>query len=447
MTLDDEHAGRVAIIGAGPAGLFAAKQLAEAGINSVLLNRDIKPGGLAEYGIYPDKIRIKEGLRTQFNEILRNPRITYYGNTPIGEGFPMKLADFRQLGFDAILIAVGAQATKRLGLPGEDCPGVYHAKELVYHYNHLPPYATQSFPIGKRVVVVGVGNVMTDVVRYLMALPQVQEITTVARRGLAEVKFDKNELKPILCELDFADFETEVARITPAMNAIGQDSQQQLTEIAGAYKNTEPKPIHPKWRLRFLSSPAAILCDGSTLHGVRLEENRLEQTPAGTIARGTGHFVDLPADTLIFAIGDQVDSQLGLPVTHNQFPLSENPHYPVSGTAYELQGVNNPGSEFEGFFVCGWSRNASSGMVGIARKEGINAAKAILAYLQEKSDQSQVTPSKFELALHRAGYAFVKMTDLSKLEVAEKQKAQALDLSEYKFDTAAEMLQIINLPK
>jgi NADPH-dependent glutamate synthase beta chain and related oxidoreductases len=446
MTLDN-NAAQVAIIGAGPAGLFAAKQLAEAGIHSILLNRDIKPGGLAEYGIYPDKLRIKEGLRTQFTEILHNPLVTYFGNVSVGTENPLKLADLRSMGFAATLIAAGAQSTKRLGLPGEDCPSVYHAKELVYHYNHLPPYATQSFPIGKKVIVVGVGNVMTDIVRYLLTQPQVQEITTIARRGLAEVKFDRAELKPIVGDLDYADFEAEVARIAPIMQAIGQDPAQHLDEIAGTWQSAEPKSAQPKWHLRFLSSPSAILCDQGILRGVRLEENRLEAAAEGTTAIGTGHFIDLPADTLVFAIGDQVDGQLGLPMSQNQFPLSQRPLYPVGNAAYELQGVDEKNGPTAGTFVCGWSRNASSGMVGIARKEGNNAAKAIQAYLQAQGSLPGVDPSTVAAKLSQAGYTAVQLADLGRLEAVEKEKAQALGLSEFKFDTAAEMLQVMGLSK
>ena len=130
----------VAIIGAGPAGLFAARGLAKAGVQVALINRDIKPGGLAEYGIYPNKHKMKEGLRRQFRKVLEDPLIRYFGNLSIGLDDDLTLKDLQALGFDAILVSVGAQGTKWLGLPGEDLEGVYHAKDIVYHYNQLPPF-------------------------------------------------------------------------------------------------------------------------------------------------------------------------------------------------------------------------------------------------------------------------------------------------------------------
>jgi len=115
----------VAVIGAGPAGLFAARQLAQAGVNVALINRDIKAGGLAEYGIYPDKYKMKDGLRKQFRQILELPNIEYIGNVNISREGPLSFEDLQAMGFDAILVTVGAQGTKWLGLPGEDLQGVY----------------------------------------------------------------------------------------------------------------------------------------------------------------------------------------------------------------------------------------------------------------------------------------------------------------------------------
>ena len=156
----------VAVIGAGPAGLFASRQLAADGALVVLLNRDIKPGGLAEYGIYPSKHKMKEGLRKQFRQILQITEIEYYGNVIVGQAGDLSLSDLRTAGFQAVLAAAGAQGTKWLGLPGEELPkGVYHAKDLVYHYNKLPPYSQQEFHIGRRVALIGVGNVMLDIAR------------------------------------------------------------------------------------------------------------------------------------------------------------------------------------------------------------------------------------------------------------------------------------------
>jgi ferredoxin--NADP+ reductase len=137
--LTDTH--HVAVIGAGPAGFFASRRLTEAGMSVTLFNRDIKPGGLAEFGIYPDKTKIKNGLRTQFQTILTNDAIQYIGNISLGVDRELGIADLFQTGYDAVLVTAGAQGVKKLGLPGEETPGIFHAKDVVYHYNLLPPYS------------------------------------------------------------------------------------------------------------------------------------------------------------------------------------------------------------------------------------------------------------------------------------------------------------------
>src|SRR5215469_6006045 len=216
----------VFVIGAGPAGLFAAQKIALAGHQTVILNRDIKPGGLAEYGIYPQKDKMKTGLRKQFDKVLSLPNVHYYGHVPVGMDLPVSIDFLRQFCPAALVFAVGAQGTKKLGLPGENSRGVYSAKDFVYFYNQLPPFASQDFSVGKRVAIVGMGNVMVDIARWLMVdAPDrdVKEVTVIARRGPLEAKFDEKEFEHIQMHLDRAAFRNELERVRPALEAVAQD--------------------------------------------------------------------------------------------------------------------------------------------------------------------------------------------------------------------------------
>ena len=194
----------VAIVGAGPAGLYAARKLVEGGARVVLFNRDIKPGGLAEYGIYPDKLKLKFGLRAQFQQILDLPAIDYFGNVTVCCGGIIVLEDLLESGFQAVLITTGAQGTKWLRLPGENLPGVYHAKNIIFHNNLLPPFSEKKYLLGKRVAVVGAGNVMLDVAHYLVRDRKVDEVIAVVRRGPGEVKFTRKEMETVARNLDLA---------------------------------------------------------------------------------------------------------------------------------------------------------------------------------------------------------------------------------------------------
>src|SRR5215469_16570101 len=108
------------VVGAGPAGLFAAQKFALAGHEVIIFNRDVKPGGLAEYGIYPVKDKMKVGLRKQFAKVLSLTNVHYFGHVPIGMNSQISIETLREFKPAAMVFAVGAQGTKKLGLPGED---------------------------------------------------------------------------------------------------------------------------------------------------------------------------------------------------------------------------------------------------------------------------------------------------------------------------------------
>ncbi len=435
----------VAVVGAGPAGLFGARELAHLGARVVIFNRDIKPGGLAEYGIYPSKYTMKEGLRRQFRQILENPNIDYYGNVTIGTRGDLTLDDLWAMGFQAILVTVGAQGTKRLGIPGEDLEGVYHAKDVVYYYNQLPPYSQRSFRFGRRCAIVGAGNVMVDIAHYLIREVQVEEVIAVVRRGPAEVKFDKKEMEYVIANLDLEALEAELERVRPVMEAIGQDVAAARALLLEALPKALPKVSETRFRFLFLASPTRILGDE---HGrvtqLEVEENILIRTNGDTKARGTGRKRSLDVETVIFAIGDKVDETFGLPVEWNEFVKNPNPRFPVEGNSYEAFDPEK-GQPIEGVFVAGWSRNASSGLVGSARKDGANGARALWQYLQANQTPKPLNLEGIEQRLQSLGKPIVRKSDLPRLEAAEQAEARRRGLEEFKFSTNEEMLRIIGL--
>ncbi len=437
----------VAVIGAGPAGLFAARHLASTGAHVVLINRDIKPGGLAEYGIYHSKYKMKEGLRKQFRQILEHPGIEYYGNLVVGQKGDLNLMELRALGFQAILVTVGAQGTKWLGLPGEDLVGVYHAKDLVYHYNQLPPYSQRKFAIGKRVAVVGVGNVMLDIAHWLIRELKVDEVIAVARRGPAEVKFTKKEMESVARNLDLEALEAEFVRVGPVMRSVGQD-----IEIARQYfLSALPKALEPvsqtKFRFDFLASPSRIIGgEQGVVRGLEVEDTTLEAKDGETKAKRLGSKRLLPVDTVIFCIGDRVDEQFGLPVRWNEFVKNPEPLFPVDGISYEAYDpdLNRPVNRV---FVAGWSREASSGLVGVARKDGESGAQAVWQYLQTLPTlkNPDLILQEFRERLARLGKPVVTKEDWQQIEVSEQAEAERLGLEAFKFGTNEELLAAASL--
>ena len=427
----------VAVIGAGPAGLFGARELANLGARVVLFNRDIKPGGLAEYGIYPNKHTMKNGLRKQFRQVMDVPNLDYYGNVIVGAQGDLTLDDLRALGFQAILVTAGAQGTKWLGLPGENLEGVYHAKDVVYFYNNLPPYSQKNFLFGKRCAVIGAGNVMLDIVHFLSREEKVDEVIAVVRRGPAEIKFDKKEMEYVIDSLDQAALDAEIQRVTRIMEAVHQDPVAARASIMEALPKALPKISNTRFRFEFLASPVQMIGDeNGKLKQVELEDNILVEANGDTKAKGTGNKRLLDVETVIFAIGDKVDESFGLPVEWNEFVKNKNPRFPIDGISYE--------SPFEDVFVGGWSRQASSGLVGYARKDGTNASKAVWQYLQTKQSVEPNTGAVLA-KLKTLGKPIVLKDDIKKLEAVEMAEAQKRGVEAFKFNNNDEMLQAMGL--
>lgn len=428
----------VAVIGAGPAGLFGARELANQGAHVSLFNRDIKPGGLAEYGIYPVKHTMKDGLRKQFRQILDIADIHYYGNVSVGTRGDLTLDDLRALGFDAILVTVGAQGTKSLGLPGEELDGVYHAKDVVYHYNHLPPFSGNKFNFGKRCAIIGAGNVMVDIARHLINIQKVDEVTAIVRRGPAEVNFTKDEMKHLISYLDLDEFEREMARVQPALQAVHQDPEIGRHKILESLAKADPKTEATKFHFDFLASPVGMYGGNGRMNKLEVEENILTERDGKISAKGTGNKRLLDMDSVIFAIGDKVDETFGLPTEWNEFNKRKEPRFPVDGHSYE--------STVEGVFVGGWSRKASEGLVGYARKDGINAAKSVWQYLltkQPKEVDKTVVPAR----LKTIDKPVVSKDDVKRLEAVESAEAEKRGLEEFKFASNEDMLRVIGLVK
>ncbi|GAB4401421.1 MAG: FAD-dependent oxidoreductase [Anaerolineales bacterium] len=426
----------VAVIGAGPAGLFGARELATHGARVALFNRDIKAGGLAEYGIYLEKHSMKEGLRKQFRQALDLANIDYYGNVSIGTGGDFTLDEIRALGFDAVLVSAGAQGTKSLGLPGETLEGVYHAKDLVYHYNKLPPFSQRKFRFGKRAAIIGAGNVMVDIARYLINHQGVEEVTAVVRRGPAEVNFTKDEMKHLISYLDLDEFENEMKRVLPVLEAIKQDPEIGHHKVLDALSKADPKTANAKFHFDFLASPAAMIGENGLLTKLEVEDNILTERDGKTSAKGTGNKRTLDVDTVIFAIGDQVDANFGLPTEWGEFAKNKEPKFPVEGISYE--------STTEGIFVGGWSRKASEGLVGYARRDGTNAAKAVLQYLQTKQP-ANASPEAVTEKVRSLHKPVVSKEDIKRLEAVEAEEAKKRGLEEFKFASNEEMLQAMGL--
>ena len=435
----------VAVVGAGPAGLFASRFLASNGVHVALFNRDIKPGGLAEYGIYKSKVKMKNGLRKQFASIMELPNLDYYGNVKVSGGGSIHLSDLVEMGFQSILVTTGAQGTKWLGLPGEHLPGVYHAKDLVFHYNLLPPFSKRRYLLGPEVALVGAGNVMMDIARFLIRDQKVKKVTVVVRRGPGDIKFTRQELEHVALNMDLQSLDDEINRVTPIIQAVGQD----VDSIKQTFQDGLPKALDPvsstNLQFNFLVSPTRIIGDWTKgAKALEVEENTLVKVEGRTKPKSLGTKRLIPADTVVFAIGDTIDKEFALPIDWDSYAVNPEPAFPVYGISYEAYDLDAR-QPINSVFLAGWARSASDGLVGEARKDGENAARAILQYLETLPEIKNVEASrqKYQNWVTENLEKVVTKEDLHKLKEAELKKIQTLGLEDFKFTTNEEMLKII----
>jgi len=417
----------VFVIGAGPAGMFAAQKIAQGGYEVIILNRDIKPGGLAEYGIYPTKDKMKIGLRKQFAKVLSLPNVHYFGHVPVSSQSAVTIPELQQMGPAAIVFAIGAQGTKKLGLPGETARGVYAAKDFVYSYNLLPPFTSHDFSTGKRVAIVGMGNVMVDIARWLLIdAPQktAEEVIVVARRGPFEAKFDKKEFDYIEEFLDRKAFDEELRRIQPQLAAVGQDINKLAEETFPVLAT--PAEEHPagksRLKFRFLCSPKGIHGDATgRIDRLTVTENVLAERDGSIACKATDNSAELDVDTMIFAIGDVADPTVGLPYNRDSYVINPDQTDPKRA-AYELFDPQS-GKVLEGMYAVGWARKASDGLVGIARHDAEVGATHVLKYL-ETADGNHISAARIQGYLEDKGLRIVSKPDLECLGRAEEQEAQ-----------------------
>lgn len=435
----------VFVVGAGPAGMFAAQKIAQAGHQVIILNRDIKPGGLAEYGIYPTKDKMKVGLRKQFAKVLALPNVHYLGHVCIAEKGCLSIEELREFKPSAIVFAVGAQGTKKLGLEGSTARGVYSAKDFVYFYNQLPPFASQDFSTGKRVAVIGMGNVAIDIAHWFLidAPHKPDEVTIVARRGPFEAKFDQKEFAYVEKYLDREAFKAELERIRPQLETVGQDISKVAEDTFPVLnKPATERPGSGRLLFRFLSSPCAIHTDSEgRINRLRVAENVLMQRDGTIACKATERTADLDVDTMIFAIGDVADPSLGLPYGTDSYLINPDTTDPQRA-AYEV--YDDVGCcAMDGTYVVGWARKASEGLVGIARHDAEVGAVHVLKYLEAVPDQGSVTPDEVKKRIEGKGVRTVDKTDLEYLGKAEEEQARARGVTWFKFSDDEAMLAAI----
>jgi ferredoxin/flavodoxin---NADP+ reductase len=445
--MSTQHKHVIIVAGAGPAGMAVAASLGKAGHEIIILNRDIKFGGLAEYGIFPSKLKLRGGLRKQYWDLLQQPNVHYFGNVSIGKDKDLTVDDVRSLGASAVVFSIGAQGTKAIGVEGDSAQGVFHAKDVVYHFNRLPGFGDRPFEMGKHVAVIGAGDVMVDIAHWLTRYKKVERVSAIVRRGPAERKYNPKEIRAVCANMDLEGIKNEFDRIKDRLVAVGQNPDEIQKGLFDEFTKCEPAASRTKMGFRFLASPKRILVnEHNRVRGLEMEENKLEPKGEDTAAVGLKQFYEFPCDSVVFAVGDKVDDTVGLPYKGGTFLTNPNKTGNDPDDALFQAYDETSGKILEGLFLAGWARKASEGLVGVAKRDGDWCAEVVTRYLETKAAGSPVSAvlDKLQALLKERKSRPVDITGLRALQAAEKAHKDMTDcIGEFKYVTNQEMLSLI----
>jgi len=408
---------RVAVIGAGPAGFYAAGHLLAHDSDRFevdMFERLPTPWGLVRSGVAPDHPKIKSVTRI-YERTAAHPRFRFFGN--IAFGLHLSCEDLRRH-YHAIVYATGSPADRPLGIPGEHLPGSHAATEFVGWYNGHPDHTDLEVDLVStpRAVVIGNGNVALDVARMLVLSPgelaptdtadhaldvlarsQVQEVVVVGRRGPAQAAFTNPELRE-LGDLADADIivdpgELERALAIPDPQAAEDATSRRNVDILRAYAATPPAGRSKRIVLRFLLSPVALLAgEGGHLSAVELVHNRLLATEDGRLrAQATNERETIEAGLVFRAIG------------YRGIPLPGVPFDERAATILNRGGrVLDPdsGEPLVGEYVVGWIKRGPSGVIGTNKKDAQETVDAMFADLLPTDSASDTSTHSIPAKVH-----------------------------------------------
>jgi len=450
---------RVAIVGAGPTGFYAADHLLRnpaVVVDVDMFDRLPTPYGLVRLGVAPDHQKIKF-VTNAFDKVAASPRFRFYGGVEFGKD--VTLADLKAL-YHQIVYCTGAQTDRRMGIPGEDLTGSHPATEFVAWYNGHPDYRDCAFDLSQEsVAVVGVGNVAADVVRILCRTPEelattdiadyalealrksrVRDVYLLGRRGPAQAAFTNPEVRELgeLADADITAIPQEV-ELDPLSRVAVERSQDRATlkkvEMLREYARRAPTGKSRRLVLRFLVSPVELISDGAgRVAAMRLVRNELYATSTGALQpRATDRFEELPVGLVFRSVG------------YRGVPLPGVPFNESWGVILNDKGrVLDPDTKLPivGEYAAGWIKRGPTGVIGTNKPD---AAETVECMFEDLARGAVLEPTRPEAAAAEALVRqrqpnYVSYTDWLKLNEIEVARGRAQGRPRVKLTSVEEML-------
>ncbi|KAH8424797.1 NADPH-adrenodoxin reductase [Aspergillus melleus] len=485
---------RVAIVGSGPAGFYAAYRLLGKVDNAVvdMYEKLPVPFGLVRYGVAPDHPEVKN-CEEKFTEVAQSPRFNFIGNIELGRSLSLQSLKPH---YDAILFSYGAPKDKELGIRGErGTPNVYSAREFVGWYNGLPEHRDLSpdLTAGEDAVIVGQGNVALDVARILLsdvdalrktdiadyaldelARSKINRVRVVGRRGPLQAAFTIKELRELL-QLPGVSFDPIPRKLFPpdeVMAALPR-AQKRLVQLLAKGSTNDPASSTKSWALDFLLSPEYLNVSPfppNQLSHVKFSCNELDPSdphspsakvipkylpnkqrrqaniPANTFFRSVG-YKSLPLNGLD-DLGIQFDTNRGV-IPNDGFGRVTSPKN--TGDNEELPDGSLI-SHLPGLYCAGWVKRGPTGVIATTMTDAFTTADAIAADLTSKSQASLLNSPDQSTGLgwegvrpevRRRGLQATSWEDWQRIDAAERDRGQSQGRSRVKFGRVSDMLDVV----
>jgi ferredoxin--NADP+ reductase len=412
-----------AVVGSGPAGFYTAEALEKAFGEQAridILDRYPVPYGLIRFGVAPDHQSLK-AVSKRYDKVAESAGVDFIGNVTVGRD--VSVAELLQL-YDAVILALGAPHDRKLGIPGEDLPGVVGSAAFVGWYNGHPDFADLDPPLkGTHAAVIGNGNVALDCARILSktraefdgsdivghaldALDQsaIRTVTILGRRGPHQIAMTPKELGE-LGHLDAASPLVDRADFPPleADDTLEPGHRKSITILRG-FADTPPDPAKPKRMVfDFFARPVRIEGNGKA-ERIIVERTELDDKGA---ARGTGETYEVPASLVISAIGYSTP--------------------PLEGVAYDERGgkfLNEGGRIADRLYAVGWARRGPTGTIGTNRPDGYEVADLIASAMPAGTSEARAGADGLKRLLDGRGVMATDYDDWRKIEQVETANAR-----------------------
>jgi len=439
---------RVAIVGSGPAGFYAAGALlgADPPAQVDMFERLPTPWGLVRLGVAPDHPKLKTVSRA-FERIADKPGFRFVGNVEIGRDLHHR--DLASL-YDAVVYAVGAQTDRRLGIPGEDLPGSWSAFEFVAWYNGHPDYQELSFDLDvERAVVIGNGNVALDVARMLaltseelaptdtteaaieaISSSRVSDIVVLGRRGPAEAAFTPVELGE-LAELAGADVLVDPHDLEGVVNEQPDARVRRNVETLHELALREPTGKAKSLRLRFLASPVALHGE-ERVEAIEIVRNRLEERHGRLVAVPTDERETIPCGLVFRSVG------------YRGVALPDVPFDETRGTIRNDGGrvLDEGARRVAGIYCAGWIKRGPTGIIGTNKKDATETVQLLLEDVRagRLEHAAGKTAEAVDALLDERGARRIVYTGWQAIDSLERSRGEPLGRPRVKLVTWDELL-------